>query len=204
MDTKFAKPSILGTPPLQPIRKQSVVRQTTAFKSERPKFSKSRFASQVVEKSDLTKPVTPHSWPKDNASVSAKPQHVIIPGTSRISSKTVSKPSIKSKESYGINDVYKNYDLEKARKNAQLHKDGILGSKPRVMPSSVLLNTASCSKPKPKSTKQTNRIWLASKSSCVNNHNMHREAQYRNSYSFLKTKQFSTVCKDKANFKKKC
>ena len=80
VDTKFAKPSILGKPPSQTNRKQSVVRQPTAFKSERSKFSKPRFASQVVEKNNLTKPVTPHSWPKENASVSAKSQHVIIPG----------------------------------------------------------------------------------------------------------------------------
>ncbi|GJU72705.1 hypothetical protein Tco_1264110 [Tanacetum coccineum] len=47
MNTKFAKPSILGKPVLQPHRNQSVVRQPTAFKSERPKISKPRFASQV-------------------------------------------------------------------------------------------------------------------------------------------------------------
>jgi hypothetical protein len=68
--------------------------------------------------------------------------------------------------------MYKNYDLEKARKKALLQKDGILGSKPHVMPSTVVLNTASSSKPKPKSTQQTNRNWLASKSSCVNNHDV--------------------------------
>ncbi|GJU88066.1 hypothetical protein Tco_1300489 [Tanacetum coccineum] len=34
MDTKFAKPSILGKPVLQPPRNQSVVRQPNAFKSE--------------------------------------------------------------------------------------------------------------------------------------------------------------------------
>ncbi|GJT91567.1 hypothetical protein Tco_1080412 [Tanacetum coccineum] len=47
VDTKFAKPSILGKPVLQPPRNQSVVRQPNAFKSERPNFSKPRFASQV-------------------------------------------------------------------------------------------------------------------------------------------------------------
>ncbi|GJV45663.1 hypothetical protein Tco_1430199 [Tanacetum coccineum] len=38
VDTKFAKPSILGKSVLQPLRKQLVVRQPTAFKSERPQF----------------------------------------------------------------------------------------------------------------------------------------------------------------------
>ncbi|GJT79976.1 hypothetical protein Tco_1054318 [Tanacetum coccineum] len=34
VDIKFAKPSVLGKPPLQPLRNQSVVRQLNAFKSE--------------------------------------------------------------------------------------------------------------------------------------------------------------------------
>ncbi|GJY10663.1 retrovirus-related pol polyprotein from transposon TNT 1-94 [Tanacetum coccineum] len=42
VDTKFAKPSILGKPVLQPPRNQSVVRKPNAFKSERPNFSKPR------------------------------------------------------------------------------------------------------------------------------------------------------------------
>ncbi|GJR03919.1 hypothetical protein Tco_0526903 [Tanacetum coccineum] len=45
VDTKFAKPSILGKLVLQPHRNQSVVRQPTAFKSERPRISNPRFAS---------------------------------------------------------------------------------------------------------------------------------------------------------------
>ncbi|GJY76181.1 hypothetical protein Tco_0481297 [Tanacetum coccineum] len=45
VDSKFAKPSILGKPVLQPPRNQSVVRQPNAFKSEQPNFSKPRFAS---------------------------------------------------------------------------------------------------------------------------------------------------------------
>ncbi|GJS75474.1 hypothetical protein Tco_0725355 [Tanacetum coccineum] len=45
VDTKFAKPSILGKPLSQPLRNQSVVKQSNVFKSERPKFSKPRFAS---------------------------------------------------------------------------------------------------------------------------------------------------------------
>ncbi|GJS03687.1 hypothetical protein Tco_0320195 [Tanacetum coccineum] len=37
VNTKFAKPSILGKPVGQPLKNQSVVRQPTAFKSERPR-----------------------------------------------------------------------------------------------------------------------------------------------------------------------
>ncbi|GJX11043.1 hypothetical protein Tco_0200902 [Tanacetum coccineum] len=44
-DTKFVKASILGKPPLQPSRNHFVVRQPNAFKSERPRISRPRFAS---------------------------------------------------------------------------------------------------------------------------------------------------------------
>ncbi|GKC23918.1 hypothetical protein Tco_1026068 [Tanacetum coccineum] len=60
VDTKFAKPSILGKSILQPPRNQLVVRQSNAFKSERPNFSKPQFASQVDVNEVLSKPVTPH------------------------------------------------------------------------------------------------------------------------------------------------
>nr|GFB11019.1 hypothetical protein [Tanacetum cinerariifolium] len=45
VDTKFAKPSVLGKPVLQSLRNQSVVRKPNAFKSERPQMSKPRFSS---------------------------------------------------------------------------------------------------------------------------------------------------------------
>ncbi|GJT93833.1 hypothetical protein Tco_1082678 [Tanacetum coccineum] len=57
MDTKFAKPSILGKPILQPPRNQSVVRQPNAF--------------------------TPHYFPKVREYVLVKPHRVIAPGSSR-------------------------------------------------------------------------------------------------------------------------
>ncbi|GJZ91857.1 hypothetical protein Tco_0663922 [Tanacetum coccineum] len=75
VDTKFAKPSILEKPVLQSLRNQSVVRQSNAFKSERPKISKSRFASQVDVKKDFSKPVTQHYLPKRKEYAFAKPDH---------------------------------------------------------------------------------------------------------------------------------
>ncbi|GJR48808.1 hypothetical protein Tco_1316911 [Tanacetum coccineum] len=66
VNTKFAKPSILGKPVGQPLKNQSVVRQPTAFKSERPRISKPRFASQVDVNNDLSKPVTTHYILKHN------------------------------------------------------------------------------------------------------------------------------------------
>ncbi|GKE06450.1 hypothetical protein Tco_1398468 [Tanacetum coccineum] len=77
VDTKFAKPPILGKPTLKPIRNQLVVRQPNAFKSERPKISKPRFASQVDVKNDLSKPITQHYLPKERKSAFVKPHHVI-------------------------------------------------------------------------------------------------------------------------------
>ncbi|GKB83502.1 hypothetical protein Tco_0950397 [Tanacetum coccineum] len=93
VNTKFAKPSILGKPVGQPLKNQSVVRQPTAFKSERPRISKPRFASQVDVNNDLSKPVTIHHFPKrmnndlskpglPPKSAPAKPHHMIAPSSS--------------------------------------------------------------------------------------------------------------------------
>nr|GEX19244.1 uncharacterized mitochondrial protein AtMg00810-like [Tanacetum cinerariifolium]GEX41129.1 uncharacterized mitochondrial protein AtMg00810-like [Tanacetum cinerariifolium] len=91
VDTKFAKPSILGKSVLQPPKNQSVVRQPHAFKSERPNFLKPRFASQVDVNNVLSKPVTPYYLPKVREFVFAKPNLVIALGSSRNSSKESSK-----------------------------------------------------------------------------------------------------------------
>ncbi|GJS04136.1 hypothetical protein Tco_0320644 [Tanacetum coccineum] len=77
VNTKFAKSSILGKPVLQPHRNQSVVRQPTVFKSERPRISKPRFASQVDVNNDLSKPVTTHYLPRERESAVVKPHQVI-------------------------------------------------------------------------------------------------------------------------------
>ncbi|GJT92047.1 hypothetical protein Tco_1080892 [Tanacetum coccineum] len=71
---------------LQPRRNQSVVRQPTAFKSEPPRFSKQRFASQVDVNNNLSKPATTHYLPKERESAVAKPHHKIAPGSSKYSS----------------------------------------------------------------------------------------------------------------------
>ncbi|GJR94208.1 hypothetical protein Tco_0266382 [Tanacetum coccineum] len=109
VDTKFAKASILGKPPLQPSRNHLVVRQPNAFTSERPRISRPRFASQVDEKNDLSKTVTPHYLPKVRESAAATPHQVNAPNYSRNS----------HKESYGSNDMVHAYFLEDARKITQ-------------------------------------------------------------------------------------
>ncbi|GJR04033.1 hypothetical protein Tco_0527017 [Tanacetum coccineum] len=153
MDTKFAKPSILGKPVLQPPRNQSVVRQPNAFKSERPKFSKPRFASQVDVINVLSKPVTPHYFPKVREYVLAKRHHVIAPGSSRNS----------QEEPYGLSVMAHNHYLEKARKKTQERNRN---SRPSVMHTTSLPNTANGSKPNPRSNNQISRSLPASKSSC--------------------------------------
>ncbi|GJR91320.1 hypothetical protein Tco_0215331 [Tanacetum coccineum] len=105
MNTKFAKPSILGKPVGQPLKNQSVVRQPTAFKSERPRISKPRFASQVDVNNDLSKPVTTHYLPKRRESAPAKPHHMIAPSSSR----------------YSSNDIVHNHYLEEAKKKTHEH-----------------------------------------------------------------------------------
>nr|GEV61708.1 hypothetical protein [Tanacetum cinerariifolium] len=111
VNTMFTKFSILGKPMLQPLRNQSVVRQPTAFKSERPKFSMPRCDSQVNVHNDLSKPVTTHYLPKEIEAASAKPHHMIASSNSRIISRNMSKFS-------SIDMVY-NYYLEVAKKKTK-------------------------------------------------------------------------------------
>ncbi|GKD51139.1 hypothetical protein Tco_1280115 [Tanacetum coccineum] len=170
VDTKFAKPSTLGKLVLQPHINQSVVRQPNAFKSERPNFSKSRFASQVDVINVLSKPVTPHY-------LLVKPHHVITPGSSRNS----------QEEYYGSNDMAHNHYLEEARKKTQeINRN----SKPSVMPSVRLQNTANGSTPNHKRTSQTSRSLPSSKSSCVTITVVPKADHSRNSSSFSDSKHF--------------
>nr|GEY94582.1 hypothetical protein [Tanacetum cinerariifolium] len=106
VDTKFEKPSILRKPPLKQIKNQPVVRQATAYKSERSRLPRQRFASQVGVSHNLTKPVTPHSWPHVRKSSFAKPYDVNAPVPSRKSPKHVSFQT--PRESVGSNDMVRN------------------------------------------------------------------------------------------------
>nr|GEW66804.1 hypothetical protein [Tanacetum cinerariifolium] len=133
VNTKFAKPSILGKLILHQLRNQSVVRQPTAYKSERPKSSKPRFTSQVDVKNDLPKPFTTHYLPRERESSFAKPHHVIAPSSSRNSSKSVSTSILK--ETYGSDEMIHNYYLKDARKETQ---ERGRNSRPSVIPSARL------------------------------------------------------------------
>nr|GEU98315.1 hypothetical protein [Tanacetum cinerariifolium] len=153
VDTKLAKSSTLGKPTLQSHRNQSVVRQPTAFKSERPRFSKLRFASQVDVQYDLPKSVTPHFLPIARDHVLEKPHLLIAPGLSRNS----------SKESYTSNDMTHKYYLEEAKKKTHERDRKSITS---VMPFSKSQNTTKSCKSKSRGNNQPSRVLSTSKSSC--------------------------------------
>ncbi|GJT17863.1 hypothetical protein Tco_0876569 [Tanacetum coccineum] len=173
VNTKFAKSSILGKPVLQQRRNQSVVRQPTAFKSERPRISKPRFASQVDVNNDLSKPVTTHYLPKERESAVAKPHHMIAPGSSR----------------YSSNDMVHNHYLEEAKKKTQ---ESSTNSDSSVMPSARSQSTANGSKPKPRINNQKSRNWPASKTSYVTTKTVPIAEHSRNFRNFSDSKHF--VC----------
>ncbi|GJV10223.1 hypothetical protein Tco_1351764 [Tanacetum coccineum] len=181
VDTKFAKPSILGKPVLQPPRNQSVVRQPNAFKSERPNFSKPRFASQVDVNNVLSKPVTQHYLPKGRESAFAKPNHMIASSSSRNSSKNMPR--------FSSNDMIHNYYLKEAKKRTQ-ERDR--KSTTSVMPSAKSQNTTKSCKSKPRSNNQTSRVLPTSKSSCPMTTVMPKADHSRNSSPFSDFKHF--VC----------
>ncbi|GKA29727.1 hypothetical protein Tco_0715972 [Tanacetum coccineum] len=173
VDTKFAKASILGKPPLQPSRNHLVVRQPNAFTSERPRISRQRFASQVDEKNDLY-------LPNVRESAHAKPHHVNAPSSSRNS----------HKESYGSNDMVHAYFLEDARKMTQdktripSHKD---------MASTRAHCTPNACTPKPRNIYRSSPV---SKCSGGMSNGEPLVDHSRNSSFFLDSKQFvCSTCK---------
>ncbi|GKA65341.1 hypothetical protein Tco_0765048 [Tanacetum coccineum] len=91
------------------LRNQSVFRQPTVFKSEGPRISKPRFASQVDVNNDLSKLVTTHYLPKERDYAFAKPHHMIAPSSSR----------------YSSNDMVHNHYLKEAKKKTQEAVDGL-------------------------------------------------------------------------------
>ncbi|GJY98380.1 hypothetical protein Tco_0515290 [Tanacetum coccineum] len=161
-----------GKPALQPRRNQSVVRQPTAFKSERPSLSKQRFASQVDVNNDLSKPVTTHYLPKGKESLLQNSSH-----------------DCTCSSRYSSNDMVHNHYLDEARKKTQ---EKGRNSEPSVMPSARSQSTANSSKPKPRINNQKSRNWPASKSSCVTTKTVPIAEHSRNSRSFSDYKHF--VC----------
>ncbi|GJU55231.1 hypothetical protein Tco_1228945 [Tanacetum coccineum] len=194
VDTNFEKQSILGKPPLQPMRNQPVVIQPTAYKSERSQVAKHRPASQVDVSNNLTKPVTPHSWPQVRKSYFAKPYDVNAPVPSRKSPKHVSFQS--PREFVGSNDMVHNYYIEEAKKKERLQKDKALNTKPRVQHFARLPNTDNGNKLKPRNFNQQPRNWLPSMSSRASNRIVKIAEPPRTQKPFMKSKDLACpTCK---------
>nr|GEY26129.1 hypothetical protein [Tanacetum cinerariifolium] len=162
---------------LQSYRNQSVVRQPTAFKSEQPRISEPRYASQVNVYNDLSKPVTTHYLPKEREVASAKPHHMISSSNYRISSKNMPR--------FSSNDMVHNHYLEEAKKKTQERNRN---SEPGLMPSGRSQSTVNGSKPKPRINNQNSKNWPASKSSCVTTKTVPIVEYSRNSRNFLDSK----------------
>ncbi|GJX64628.1 retrovirus-related pol polyprotein from transposon TNT 1-94 [Tanacetum coccineum] len=111
--------------------------------------------------------------------VLAKPHHVIAPGSSRNS----------QEEPYGLSVMAHNHYLEEARKKTQeINRN----SRPSVMHTTSLQNTANGSKPNPMSNNQISRSLPVSKSSCGMSNGVSLVDHSRNSSSFSDSKHF--VC----------
>ncbi|GJS19588.1 hypothetical protein Tco_0448220 [Tanacetum coccineum] len=179
VNTKFAKSSILGKLVLQPHRNQSVVRKSTTFKSERPRISKPRFASQVNVINDLSKLVTTHYLPKERESAVVKPRHVIASSESR--------NSLKNMPRFNSNDMVHNHYLEEAKKKTQ---ERGRNSRPSMMPSARSQSTANSSKPKPRINNQKSRNWPTSKTSYIKTKIVPIAEHSRNSRNFSDSRHF--------------
>ncbi|GJW75016.1 hypothetical protein Tco_0134386 [Tanacetum coccineum] len=116
------------------IEKMKVVRQPSAYKSERSQFPKHRFASQVDVSNDLTKPVTPHSWPQVRKSSFAKPYHVNAPGPSRnwppsMSSRVNSRASAQKKDARSHKTTKRYMPVEKKSDSKKHDRQVPIGQK---------------------------------------------------------------------------
>ncbi|GJR42570.1 retrovirus-related pol polyprotein from transposon TNT 1-94 [Tanacetum coccineum] len=123
--------------------------------------------------------ITPHYLPKVREYVLAKPHHVIAPGSSRNS----------QEEPYGSSVMAHNHYLEEAKKKTQERNRN---SRPSVMHTTSLQNTANGSKPIPRSNNQISRSLPVSKSSCGMSNGVLLVDHSRNSSSFSESKHF--VC----------
>nr|GEU93929.1 putative reverse transcriptase domain-containing protein [Tanacetum cinerariifolium] len=138
---------IIRKPMLKSHRNQSVVRQPTSFKSERPRISTPRFASQVDVNNDLSKPITTHYLPKEREAAFTKPHHMIASSNPRISSKNMPR--------FSSNDMVHNHYLEEAKIKTQ---ERSRNSEPSLMPSARSQSIANVnSRAKVPSNKTTNR-----------------------------------------------
>nr|GEV05224.1 hypothetical protein [Tanacetum cinerariifolium] len=124
-------------------------------------------------KNDLSKPVTPHYWPKVRESAFVKPHHVIASSVPRNISKNMLR--------FSLNDMVHNHYLEEAKKKTQ-ERDR--NSKTSVVPSARLSTTTNGSKLKSRGTNQITRNWPTYNNSCITKTDVLKAVDSRNSISF--------------------
>nr|GEX80930.1 hypothetical protein [Tanacetum cinerariifolium] len=160
---------------------EKIVRQPTAFKSERPRISEPQFASQVDVNNDLLKPITTHYLSKEREAASAKPHHMIVSSNSRI--------SLKNMPRFSSNDMIHNHYLEEAKQKTQERSRNL---EPSLRPFARSQRTANGSKPKPRSNTQTSRNWPVYKNSFITMKTVPIAEHSMNSKNFSDSKHF--VC----------
>ncbi|GKA76615.1 hypothetical protein Tco_0783076 [Tanacetum coccineum] len=191
VNTKSAKPSILGKPHLQSFRNQLVGRQPTMFQYERPKSSKTRFISKVVETIDLTKSVTSHSVPKTQESKVVKNVKVIAPVMFRINPLKNSRednlvPNKQVKASVMTKPITVSQPQVITKKDVNSNLNGLS--------STGVESTAKTRRPQPRSNTKNDKVISASKSSYIKNKEVEVEEHPRNLQSLNNQKHISSEC----------
>ncbi|GJV94900.1 hypothetical protein Tco_1546477 [Tanacetum coccineum] len=189
-NTKFAKPLILGIPPLQPFRNQSVVRLPTVS-IRTTKITNTRSIPKIGEAIDLTKPGTSHSVPKTQESKVAKNANVIALGMFRIN--PFKNPR---EDNFVPNKQVKASVRTKPITVLQLHvitkKD--VNSNLNGLSSTRVESTAKTRRPQPRSNIKNDRVPSTSKSSCIKNKEVKVEEHHRNLLLSKNKKHMSSEC----------
>ncbi|GKC12431.1 hypothetical protein Tco_1009213 [Tanacetum coccineum] len=185
-NTKFAKPLILGIPPLQPFRNQSVVRLPTVS-IRTTKITNTRSIPKIGEAIDLTKPGTSHSVPKTQESKVAKNANVIALGMFRINPLKNSKedtfvPNNQVKASVRTKPI----TVIQPRVNTKKHVNSNING----LSSTRIDNTAKTRRVEPWSMNQMTRNWPTHKCSYVTKTYVPKAEHSRSSSSFSDSKCF--------------
>ncbi|GJT37318.1 integrase, catalytic region, zinc finger, CCHC-type containing protein [Tanacetum coccineum] len=178
---KFAKPSILGKSPST---------SGTKLYSVTP-FPKTRFLLKVVEKHDLTKPVTLHLVPKTQESKVMKNKKVIAlamfkinPTMNSMVDKFVPNKHVKASVRTNLIIVSQSHIITKKYVNSDSNGLSFTG----------VDNTAKTRRPHPRSNTKNDMVPSMSKSSCIKNNKVEVEEHHRNLLLSKNQKHMSSEC----------
>ncbi|GJY07952.1 retrovirus-related pol polyprotein from transposon TNT 1-94 [Tanacetum coccineum] len=178
---KFSKPSILGKSPSTSGTKLYYVTP----------FPKTRFLPKVVEKHDLTKPVTSHLVPKTQESKVVKNNKLIALGMFKINptmnsmvDKFVPNKHVKASVRTNLIIVSQSHIITKKYVNSDSNG----------LSSTGVDNTAKTRRPHPRSNTKNDRVPSTSKSSCINNNKVEVEEHHRNLLLSKNQKHMSSEC----------